>query len=47
MTQMFSIGNVWAMSRDKSVYGNPEVFNPDRFADPSVPPAPAFGWGRR
>ncbi|KAB5588638.1 O-methylsterigmatocystin oxidoreductase [Ceratobasidium theobromae] len=32
------IGNVWAMSRDPNVYGNP---------DPSVPPAPAFGWGRR
>ncbi|CAE6528036.1 unnamed protein product [Rhizoctonia solani] len=41
------IGNVWAMSRDPSVYPNPEEFNPDRFLDPDVPHAPGFGWGRR
>lgn len=41
------IGNVWAMTRDENVYKSPEVFDPDRFLDPSVPPAPVFGWGRR
>lgn len=41
------IGNVWAMTRDPEVYKNPEVFDPDRFLDPSVPPPPVFGWGRR
>ncbi|CAE6472167.1 unnamed protein product [Rhizoctonia solani] len=41
------IGNVWAMSRDESIYKDPEVFNPDRFQDPDVPYAPVFGWGRR
>ncbi|KAH7326924.1 cytochrome P450 [Rhizoctonia solani] len=41
------IGNAWAMSRGETTYVQPEEFNPDRFSDPSVPPAPAFGWGRR
>ncbi|KAG8788910.1 hypothetical protein FRC12_014072 [Ceratobasidium sp. 428] len=41
------IGNVWAMSRNEQVYPNPEVFNPDRFSDPTVPCVPAFGFGRR
>ncbi|CAE6442524.1 unnamed protein product [Rhizoctonia solani] len=41
------IGNVWAMSRDESMYKDPESFNPDRFLDPNVPPLPGFGWGRR
>ncbi|KEP48556.1 cytochrome P450 family protein [Rhizoctonia solani 123E] len=41
------VGNVWAMTRDKTVYKNPDVFDPDRFLDPSTPPSPAFGWGRR
>ncbi|EUC60630.1 O-methylsterigmatocystin oxidoreductase, partial [Rhizoctonia solani AG-3 Rhs1AP] len=36
-----------AMSRDESIYKDPEVFNPDRFLDPKVPPLPGFGWGRR
>ncbi|QRV92069.1 cytochrome P450 family protein [Ceratobasidium sp. AG-Ba] len=41
------IGNTWAISRNSLVYPNPEVFDPDRFLDPSVPSAPAFGFGRR
>jgi hypothetical protein len=47
ITNIFSIGNVWAMSRDETIYESPEIFNPDRFTDPSVPPVPIFGWGRR
>ncbi|CAE6351962.1 unnamed protein product [Rhizoctonia solani] len=41
------IGNVWAMTRDETVYGNPEIFDPDRYLDPATPPSPVFGWGRR
>ncbi|KAJ1300066.1 hypothetical protein OPQ81_002548 [Rhizoctonia solani] len=41
------IANIWAMSRDKAVYPEPESFNPDRFLDPSVPDCPVFGFGRR
>ncbi|CAE6364756.1 unnamed protein product [Rhizoctonia solani] len=41
------IGNIWAMTRDETVYKNPEVFDPDRFLCANVPHAPAFGWGRR
>ncbi|CAE6440609.1 unnamed protein product [Rhizoctonia solani] len=41
------IGNVWAMTRDEITYNDPETFDSDRFQDPDVPPAPAFGWGRR
>ncbi|KDN43393.1 hypothetical protein RSAG8_06177, partial [Rhizoctonia solani AG-8 WAC10335] len=41
------IGNAWAISRDETLYDQPEQFNPDRFNDATVPPAPAFGWGRR
>ncbi|EUC65113.1 cytochrome P450 family protein, partial [Rhizoctonia solani AG-3 Rhs1AP] len=40
-------GNVWAMTRDETVYKNPEVFDPDRFLDPTTPLSPGFGWGRR
>ncbi|CAE6493909.1 unnamed protein product [Rhizoctonia solani] len=40
-------GNAWAMSRDETVYKDPNSFEPDRFLDSSVPPLPAFGWGRR
>ncbi|KAB5588603.1 Cytochrome P450 family protein [Ceratobasidium theobromae] len=41
------MGNLWAMSRDEQFYKNPEIFDPERFTDPSVPCLPAFGWGRR
>ncbi|KAF8593407.1 cytochrome P450 [Ceratobasidium sp. AG-I] len=47
IVKLDSYGNVWAMTRDPTVYPNPEDFNPDRFLDPSVPPSPLFGWGRR
>ncbi|CAE6485500.1 unnamed protein product, partial [Rhizoctonia solani] len=40
-------GNVWAMTRNESVYASPDVFDPDRYLDPSTPPSPVFGWGRR
>ncbi|KAG9078224.1 hypothetical protein FS749_009801 [Ceratobasidium sp. UAMH 11750] len=40
-------GNVWAMTRDENTYKNPDDFDPDRFLDPTLPSAPAFGWGRR
>ncbi|KAH7342111.1 cytochrome P450 [Rhizoctonia solani] len=40
-------GNVWAMTHNETMYKDPEVFNPDRFLDPSTPPSPVFGWGRR
>ncbi|CCO33931.1 O-methylsterigmatocystin oxidoreductase Short=OMST oxidoreductase [Rhizoctonia solani AG-1 IB] len=41
------VGNIWAMSRDESIYKDPDAFDPDRFSDQKIPPAPAFGWGRR
>ncbi|GAB1527526.1 monooxygenase activity [Rhizoctonia solani] len=40
-------GTVVAITRDEKIYKDPEAFNPDRFQDPDVPHAPAFGWGRR
>ena len=36
-----------AMTRNETLYKDPEIFNPDRFLDPSVPDAPVFGLGRR
>ncbi|KAJ7596429.1 cytochrome P450 [Mycena floridula] len=44
--------NVWAMSRDESIYPDPEVFNPDRFFDPDGTLNDddvifTFGFGRR
>ncbi|CAE6423487.1 unnamed protein product [Rhizoctonia solani] len=41
------MGNVWAITRDETVYKNPEAFDPDRFLNPATPPSPVFGWGRR
>ncbi|CAE6345336.1 unnamed protein product [Rhizoctonia solani] len=35
------------MTRDETVYGNAEAFDPDRYLDPTTPPSPVFGWGRR
>ncbi|KAF8676960.1 cytochrome P450 family [Rhizoctonia solani] len=46
-SHQYSIGNIWAMSRDEKIYKSPEEFNPDRFLDPLVPPCPVFGFGRR
>ncbi|KDN35829.1 hypothetical protein RSAG8_11263, partial [Rhizoctonia solani AG-8 WAC10335] len=40
-------GTIVAMTRNESIYKDPEEFNPDRFLNPNVPYAPAFGWGRR
>ncbi|KAJ7596428.1 cytochrome P450 [Mycena floridula] len=44
--------NVWAMSRDESIYPDPEVFNPDRFFNPDGTLNDddvifTFGFGRR
>ncbi|KAG9096221.1 cytochrome P450 1B1, partial [Ceratobasidium sp. 392] len=36
-----------AISHDSEVYEDPEVFEPDRFLDISVPAPPTFGFGRR
>ncbi|ELU43377.1 O-methylsterigmatocystin oxidoreductase [Rhizoctonia solani AG-1 IA] len=36
-----------AISNNPQVYPEPSRFNPDRFLDPAVPDAPAFGFGRR
>ncbi|KAJ7250827.1 cytochrome P450 [Mycena haematopus] len=46
------ISNIWAMTRDKSIYPEPERFNPDRFftADGKLnddDTVLAFGFGRR
>ncbi|KAL5635220.1 hypothetical protein ACGC1H_003047 [Rhizoctonia solani] len=41
------VSNIWAITRDETIYKNPEVFDPDRFLDPCLPPSPVFGWGRR
>ncbi|KAJ7672132.1 cytochrome P450 [Mycena polygramma] len=46
------ISNIWAMSRDESVYPNPEEFNPERFLNADgqfreVDDVLAFGFGRR
>ncbi|QRV85553.1 cytochrome P450 family protein [Ceratobasidium sp. AG-Ba] len=39
--------NVWAITRNTTVYPDPESFNPDRYLDPKVPIPPTFGFGRR
>ncbi|KAB5590722.1 O-methylsterigmatocystin oxidoreductase [Ceratobasidium theobromae] len=41
------VPNVWAITRDESVYPDPEVFNPDRFLDSTIPHEIPFGFGRR
>ncbi|CAE6365210.1 unnamed protein product [Rhizoctonia solani] len=47
ITGWCSAPNTWAMGRDKAVYEDPELFNPDRFLDSNVPHLAGFGWGRR
>ncbi|QRW16685.1 cytochrome P450 family protein [Rhizoctonia solani] len=37
------IGNVWAMTRDETVYKNAEAFDPDRFLNSTTLPSPLFG----
>ncbi|CAE6430735.1 unnamed protein product [Rhizoctonia solani] len=41
------IPNLWALSREDSIYVDPETFNPDRFNDTSLPHEAPFGFGRR
>ncbi|KAF7973627.1 hypothetical protein HWV62_14814 [Athelia sp. TMB] len=50
------IGNIWAITRDSTLYPNPDVFYPERFMNPSLDPDSArrrdprqyvFGFGRR
>ncbi|CAE6504149.1 unnamed protein product [Rhizoctonia solani] len=41
------MANIWAMSRDESVYKFSETFNPGRFLSTDTPSAPVFGFGRR
>ncbi|KAJ1300372.1 hypothetical protein OPQ81_005191 [Rhizoctonia solani] len=40
-------GNIWAISRDDTIYQHPDTFKPERFEDSSNPQPPVFGWGRR
>ncbi|CAE6484285.1 unnamed protein product [Rhizoctonia solani] len=40
-------GAIMAISRDERVYKDADIFDPDRFLDPMVPPPPTFGWGLR
>ncbi|KAF8711927.1 cytochrome p450, partial [Rhizoctonia solani] len=47
LTPSRRFGNIWAISNNPQVYPEPSRFNPDRFLDPAVPDAPAFGFGRR
>ncbi|KAG8678807.1 hypothetical protein FRC09_019525, partial [Ceratobasidium sp. 395] len=39
--------NIWAITRDDSIYPDPDRFDPDRFLGPSTPDGPVFGLGRR
>ncbi|CUA73135.1 Cytochrome P450 2E1 [Rhizoctonia solani] len=41
------VPNLWALSREESIYPDPETFNPDRFNDTSLPHETPFGFGRR
>ncbi|CAE6460750.1 unnamed protein product [Rhizoctonia solani] len=41
------VPNLWALSREESIYRDPETFNPDRFNDTSLPHETPFGFGRR
>ena len=36
-----------SISNNPIQYSDPDRFNPDRFLDPNIPDAPAFGFGRR
>ncbi|KAH9929347.1 cytochrome P450 [Fomitopsis serialis] len=48
------IANLWSMSRSEDVYGDPDIFRPERFLDPGLPDPEisdprniVFGHGRR
>ncbi|EUC58603.1 cytochrome P450 family protein [Rhizoctonia solani AG-3 Rhs1AP] len=45
--QSVIVPNLWALSRERSIYPDPETFNPDRFNDTSLPHDTPFGFGRR
>ncbi|KAL5640063.1 hypothetical protein ACGC1H_007383 [Rhizoctonia solani] len=41
------VPNLWALSREQSIYPDSETFDPDRFNDASLPYDTPFGFGRR
>ncbi|CAE6509833.1 unnamed protein product [Rhizoctonia solani] len=45
--QSIIVPNLWALSRERSIYPDPETFDPDRFNDTTLPHDTPFGFGRR